>query len=320
MSCPSAPSANPSLDKENQGNFVNARPRRNAQVPKEDKRQQRKATQTHATPPTKKFCKEQSQWDQRLEELKGFKQDHGHCNVPYKYIPNPPLGHWVRKQRVHYRFQKQGTPSNLTPDRAATLDELGFVWEPRDEKWDQRFEELKAFQEEQGHCNIPQRYVIPEPVCVLSYSAAFISERCDVRFSSLRSRYKLNLPLGAWVSRQRAVYKAFQEDGAGPMTSDRATALENLGFVWNVVTLAQETRCNNQVHTASQELLSSSNKAQYESDNATHPSPVQPTTKVEREKREVWSDHGDLDSLSSNAVVEIIAADPETKESLGLIL
>jgi len=46
----------------------------------------------------------------------------------------------------------------LTNDRIRKLESLGFVWSVRDD-WQKHYEELKAFKEEEGHCNVPARYV-----------------------------------------------------------------------------------------------------------------------------------------------------------------
>ena len=33
-------------------------------------------------------------------ELKRYREEHGHCNAPYKFPVNPPLGKWVSHQRT----------------------------------------------------------------------------------------------------------------------------------------------------------------------------------------------------------------------------
>lgn len=38
-------------------------------------------------------------WNQKLDELKAYKQEHGNCLVPSRYPPNPELGIWVGTQR-----------------------------------------------------------------------------------------------------------------------------------------------------------------------------------------------------------------------------
>jgi len=70
------------------------------------------------------FCWErQTTWGQRINDLKLFKKEYGHCNVPSVYPPNLSLGHWVFKMRQQ---KKLGT---LAEDRILILDGLGFVWE-----------------------------------------------------------------------------------------------------------------------------------------------------------------------------------------------
>ena len=39
---------------------------------------------------------EDAVWNQRFEELKKFKEEHGHCRVPQK---TPKLGNWAKEQR-----------------------------------------------------------------------------------------------------------------------------------------------------------------------------------------------------------------------------
>jgi Helicase associated domain len=36
-------------------------------------------------------------WNQKLNELKLYRDIHGHCNVPARYPDNPGLGIWVRR-------------------------------------------------------------------------------------------------------------------------------------------------------------------------------------------------------------------------------
>lgn len=45
----------------------------------------------------------------------------------------------------------------LTEDRIRRLEEIGFVWSLRDD-WQKHYDELKAFKEKNGHCNVPARY------------------------------------------------------------------------------------------------------------------------------------------------------------------
>ena len=62
-------------------------------------------------------------WEERLEQLKGFKEANGHCRVPRSH---PGLGVWVNTQRNKYN---NGT---LSQDRIDKLKHIGFEWVLRD--------------------------------------------------------------------------------------------------------------------------------------------------------------------------------------------
>ena len=42
-------------------------------------------------------------WAERLEELKEFKKQYKHCNVPSRYKPNHQLAIWVKRQRRQWK-------------------------------------------------------------------------------------------------------------------------------------------------------------------------------------------------------------------------
>ncbi|HAY45631.1 MAG TPA: hypothetical protein DCY55_05035, partial [Gammaproteobacteria bacterium] len=75
------------------------------------------------------------------------------------------------------------------------LDDLGFVWDPLSEKWEEGFTAVKAYKEQHGHCRVPKNH-------------------------------KLNdYNLGQWVLMQR---KAKDR-----MSLERKQRLDDLGFVWH---------------------------------------------------------------------------------------
>ena len=133
-------------------------------------------------------------WKHRIRDLKLFKKEHGHCNVPQKYQPNLALGHWVAKMR---HWKKRG---KLAEDKILILDGLGFVWaiKPRGVQvsWKQRIHDLEAFKKKHCHCNVPQRY-------------------------------SLNPALGHWVANLR------QRKKRGELAEDRIHMLDALGFCWD---------------------------------------------------------------------------------------
>ncbi|GFH61991.1 hypothetical protein CTEN210_18467 [Chaetoceros tenuissimus] len=145
-------------------------------------------------------------WNERFEELKEFKAQQGHCNVPHRYEPNKGLGIWVGTQRNQYKLMSNGSKSTMTQERVAKLESLGFVWNrSRDrlkDTWNERFEQLKEYKVQNGHCNVP-------------------------------TVYKPNKALFGWVCNQRRQYKLMSNGSKSTMTQERVEKLEGLGFVWN---------------------------------------------------------------------------------------
>ena len=90
-------------------------------------------------------------WQRMFSELKAFKKQEGHCNVPARYRENPPLGAWVYAQRGRFR---KGT---LPLGKIQELASIGFEWEPFESMWQMMFEKLNAFHSREGHCRVPCR-------------------------------------------------------------------------------------------------------------------------------------------------------------------
>ena len=109
--------------------------------------------------------------------------------MPQKYPENKQLGAWCRNQRV---AQKKGQLSNK---KIKALEDVGFVWDPSEANWQAMYDDLIAFKEKNGDCNVPQNY--PE-----------------------------NKQLGLWCSTQRTAKKK------GQLSNEKIKALEGVGFVW----------------------------------------------------------------------------------------
>jgi hypothetical protein len=160
------------------------------------------------------------QWMDRFHELLKYIEEHGNALVPCKYTENPQLGVWVVKQRQQYKN------SELPSERIQKLSEIGFVWDPLELQWFERFEELKEYRRNHGDTLVPHKY-------------------------------PSNPALSFWVKRQRQDYKKFmtkkklEADGAlqheleasevekfmnidRRMTVERIRLLEAEDFVWNV--------------------------------------------------------------------------------------
>ena len=103
-----------------------------------------------------------SMWSVRFEQLREFKVQFGHCLVPQRYAANPKLGHWVDTQRQCYKLYQEGKPSPMTAEHIRALDDIGFDWGTSKTElastWSERFEELREFKVEFGHCLVPTQY------------------------------------------------------------------------------------------------------------------------------------------------------------------
>ena len=85
------------------------------------------------------------------DTLEKYKEEHGDCLVPQRYLDDPKLGRWVNKQREN--------KDKLLPERRKLLDEIGFTWRVvQREPWHKMFERLIEYRESNGNCLVPQRY------------------------------------------------------------------------------------------------------------------------------------------------------------------
>lgn len=144
-------------------------------------------------------------WEQRLEELKAYKAQHGDCNVPTLSKTNPSLGHWVHDQRKQYRLYVSSKQTSMTHIRVAKLEAIGFKWALQKhtcmKSWAERYAELAKYKDEHFNTNVP-------------------------------IRWKKNPSLGQWVSTQRQEYGNFMAGKKSNMTQSRIDTLNSIGFVW----------------------------------------------------------------------------------------
>lgn len=62
-------------------------------------------------------------WNSKFKLLKKFKDEHGHCNISRRVLPDP--GIWVSAQRTAYRLNR------LSKERIEKLESIGFEWSVR---------------------------------------------------------------------------------------------------------------------------------------------------------------------------------------------
>lgn len=141
---------------------------------------------------------QKSSWDLRYEELREYHQKHGHCNINTE---TSVLGEWVQNQRsrigmlTNYTYESD---KKQISDRISALNELNFTWQPKKSVWEIRFDELKQYVKDNGHCRIPKRQG----------------------------------SLGTFVQNQRREYRMYMNSKPSSINPDRIEKLNSIGFVW----------------------------------------------------------------------------------------
>eukprot|EP00566_Odontella_aurita_P006390 CAMPEP_0113531498 /NCGR_PEP_ID=MMETSP0015_2-20120614/3528_1 /TAXON_ID=2838 /ORGANISM="Odontella" /LENGTH=587 /DNA_ID=CAMNT_0000430337 /DNA_START=76 /DNA_END=1839 /DNA_ORIENTATION=+ /assembly_acc=CAM_ASM_000160 len=100
--------------------------------------------------------------------------------------------------------QSSGSNGMMTrlPEQSTDVKDPKTLGSNKQDVWEQRFEELRLFKEEQGHCLVPQKY-------------------------------DSNRKLGLWVSQQRTQYRYWVNGDVSSLTKEKIRALKELDFVWN---------------------------------------------------------------------------------------
>ena len=89
-------------------------------------------------------------WDERLDELKQWREDHGTYKVPR----GESLGEWLHNQRTLYG--KRDT--KFMTKKAPRLEEIGYTFDVRENNsvsWDDRFQQLVEYHQEHGNFEVP---------------------------------------------------------------------------------------------------------------------------------------------------------------------
>ncbi|KAL7539283.1 hypothetical protein ACHAXR_009151 [Thalassiosira sp. AJA248-18] len=89
-------------------------------------------------------------WDERLEELKQWHNDHGTYKVPRA----ESLGEWLHNQRTLYAKRDTKFMTNKAP----RLEEIGYTFNLRENtavSWDDRFQQLVEYYNKHGNFDVP---------------------------------------------------------------------------------------------------------------------------------------------------------------------
>jgi superfamily II DNA or RNA helicase len=196
-----------------------------------------------------------SDWRVMFAKVEEFKRIKGHFAFPQK----TPLADWAIKQRI-LRRNKQ-----IDPECERALNQIGFDWDPINNRWERMFVELLEFKKKHGHVNVPQksrkypklaawvakqRFDKKKKRAVLAGRADRLDElgftwafspvaTWEQRFDELVAyrqahgdckvpqHWKENKQLGKWVNTQRTQLKR------GKLSAERKAKLDSIGFVWD---------------------------------------------------------------------------------------
>ena len=121
-----------------------------------------------------------------------FKEREGHLRVPQYFESD---GYRLGLKVVNLRQQKK----ILSPRRISILNEMGFIWNELDQKWNEFILALTAFKEREGHLNVQWKHV---------ESGYFLGHRV--------LKYRAEL------------------EGKNEFYKDRLDQLDKLGFIWDL--------------------------------------------------------------------------------------
>jgi ribosomal protein L7Ae-like RNA K-turn-binding protein len=142
-------------------------------------------------PPRTVSVREASLWESNFQLLLQFKRREGHLRVLYHHVEDGKrLGAWISLQRIQKRL---GT---LCPESLRRFNEIGFIWNPLQAKWDTMFRVLTQFKQREGHLRVPVLHV------------------------------EDGKRLGVWIGWQRV------EKRLGTLISERDRRLNEIGFIW----------------------------------------------------------------------------------------
>ena len=136
-------------------------------------------------------------WAQNYALLAQYHREHGNILMPNGYVTKDGirLGSWLNSLRHKYRRPEDG--SSLSEDQIRQLNELGMVWNPYEQRWNDAYSHAEAFYRSNTSLEVPATY------------------KCEDGFA-----------LGKWISHQRDNYFA------GKLSPERTEKLNALNMVW----------------------------------------------------------------------------------------
>lgn len=142
-----------------------------------------------------------SAWETYYIAARQYYREKGNLKVPKSYLTQTglTLGSWIQTQR---RVRAGSVTGNLSEEKVRKLDEIGMVWDSKDQSWNEALRELQTYFEEHGNLDVKARYVTEN-----------------------------GFRLGRWVCNLRMKVKNKGLDQA--LTKEQQEELEKLGMIWD---------------------------------------------------------------------------------------
>lgn len=96
-------------------------------------------------------------WQQFREEVRAYREQHGHLLVPQNYV-NPRTGYRLGSKINSVRSKPASVPMTVRRE----LDELGMIWDARDLAWQRLWNAAYVYRQAYGHLNVPKNYRDPD--------------------------------------------------------------------------------------------------------------------------------------------------------------
>ena len=171
----------------------------------------------------------ETSWNENYQLAKAFYETNGHLNIPVsyrtfdgiteikkddsRYEEAIQLGMWIATQRQ----AKRGTGNYaITDEQIQMLDDIGMIWDKKQDFWDMNYQLAKAFYETNGHLNIPNRF--------RTFDGITEVKKDD-------SRYEEAIQLGSWISVQRGRKNGVRK---GTITDEQIQMLDDIGMIWDL--------------------------------------------------------------------------------------
>jgi ATPase subunit of ABC transporter with duplicated ATPase domains len=141
-------------------------------------------------------------FDDRMEDLKLFKEKYGHVNVSVSFPEDKSLAKFCVQVRHAHNNQGKSKMKKLTIENIARLDAIGFNWTSQEyvtRSFDERIDDLEKYKQTHGHLSLKRL----EDISLYQFCAG-------VRHS----------------------LKMAEKDGTRKLTVERIARLDAIGFEW----------------------------------------------------------------------------------------